>query len=35
MKLLRLPPMDAEVHEALAYYKAIDKQLSQRFATEM
>lgn len=33
--LLRLPEMDAEVHEALAYYQAIDSELGKRFAREL
>ena len=35
MKLQRLPQMDAEVDEALAYYRAIDPGLGKRFAREM
>jgi toxin ParE2 len=35
MNLLRLPQMDVEVQEALAYYLAIDANLANRFAKEM
>jgi ParE toxin of type II toxin-antitoxin system, parDE len=34
MKLLRLPQMDAQTHDALAYYNAIDPNLGKRFARE-